>query len=48
MGGSYEDNPGYFIDPTIVQPTSPRFMQMEEALFGPVLTVYVYPDDVLD
>lgn len=48
VGGSCDDNTGYFIDPTIVQTTNPKFKLMEEEIFGPVLTVYVYPDDELD
>ncbi len=36
---------GYFIEPTVVQTTDPRFKLMEEEIFGPVLTVFVYDDD---
>ena len=48
VGGSCDGSTGYFIDPTIVQTTNPKFKLMEEEIFGPVLTVYVYPDDELD
>jgi 1-pyrroline-5-carboxylate dehydrogenase len=44
-GGEYDDSKGFFIEPTIVQAKNPRFKLMEEEIFGPVLTVYVYPDD---
>lgn len=44
-GGKYDDSVGYFIRPTIIQTTNPKFKTMEEEIFGPVLTVYVYPDD---
>lgn len=44
-GGGYDDSKGYFIEPTIVRTTNPKFKLMEEEIFGPVLTVYVYPDD---
>ncbi|MFO7951660.1 MAG: L-glutamate gamma-semialdehyde dehydrogenase [Bacillota bacterium] len=44
-GGSYDDSVGYFIRPTIIQTSNPQFKTMEEEIFGPVLTVYVYPDD---
>lgn len=44
VGGKYDDSKGYFIHPTIVKTTNPRYKLMEEEIFGPVLTVYVYPD----
>ena len=44
-GGDYDDSKGYFIDPTVVVTTDPKFKLMEEEIFGPVLTVYVYPED---
>ncbi len=44
-GGNYSDEIGYFIDPTIIVTSNPRFKLMEEEIFGPVLTVYVYPDE---
>ncbi|MBN1433372.1 aldehyde dehydrogenase family protein, partial [Candidatus Fermentibacterales bacterium] len=43
-GGEYDDSKGYFIRPTVVQTTDPHFRLMEEEIFGPVLTVFVYPD----
>ena len=43
-GGQYDDSKGYFIDPTIILTTNPKFKTMEEEIFGPVLTVFVYPD----
>lgn len=44
-GGNYNDEKGYFIEPTIIVTTNPHFKLMEEEIFGPVLTVYIYPDD---
>jgi 1-pyrroline-5-carboxylate dehydrogenase len=44
VGGGYDDSKGYFIDPTVIVTTNPRFKLMEEEIFGPVLTVYVYPE----
>jgi len=43
-GGKYDDSKGYFIEPTVILTTNPKFKTMEEEIFGPVLTVYVYPD----
>ncbi len=47
-GGTYDDSTGYFIRPTIIETTNPRFKSMEEEIFGPVLTVFVYEDKDLD
>jgi len=44
-GGNYDDLKGYFIEPTIIQTTNPKFKLMEEEIFGPVIAIYVYPDD---
>lgn len=44
-GGSYDASTGYFIEPTIILTDDPHFKTMEEEIFGPVLTVYVYPAD---
>jgi 1-pyrroline-5-carboxylate dehydrogenase len=43
-GGGYDASKGYFVEPTTVLTTDPHFKLMEEEIFGPVLTVYVYPD----
>jgi 1-pyrroline-5-carboxylate dehydrogenase len=43
-GGRGDRTRGYFIEPTIVQTRDPHFELMEEEIFGPVLTVFVYPD----
>ncbi len=45
VGGSYDDSKGYYIDPTIIVTTDPKFKTMQEEIFGPVITIYVYPDD---
>jgi 1-pyrroline-5-carboxylate dehydrogenase len=42
-GGTSDDSQGYFIQPTVVESTDPRSKLMSEEIFGPVLTVYVYP-----
>ena len=47
-GGEWDDSEGYYIQPTIVETTDPHFKLMEEEIFGPVLTVYVYDDKDLD
>jgi len=47
-GGEWDDSTGYYIQPTVVQTTNPRFKLMEEEIFGPVLTLYVYDDAALD
>ncbi len=45
IGGTYDDSTGYFIRPTVILTTNPRFKSMEEEIFGPILTVYVYEAD---
>ncbi|OLY81491.1 Delta-1-pyrroline-5-carboxylate dehydrogenase, mitochondrial [Smittium mucronatum] len=42
MGGNCDSSVGYFIEPTVIQTTNPKFKTMSEEIFGPVLTVYVY------
>ncbi|MGQ9673897.1 MAG: L-glutamate gamma-semialdehyde dehydrogenase [Candidatus Aminicenantales bacterium] len=42
-GGGYDKAKGYFIEPTVVKVTNPKHKLMEEEIFGPVLTIYVYP-----
>jgi 1-pyrroline-5-carboxylate dehydrogenase len=44
QGGAYDDSKGYFIEPTLVEVTNPKHRLMEEEIFGPVLTIYVYPE----
>lgn len=41
-GGEYSKRKGYFIEPTVLVTTDPKYATMEEEIFGPVLTVYVY------
>ena len=48
VGGEYDKSVGYFIRPTVIETSDPHFKSMEEEIFGPVLTVYVYEDDKLD
>lgn len=43
-GGSYDDQTGYFIRPTIIKASDPKYRSMVEEIFGPVLSLYVYPD----
>lgn len=45
VGGKYDCSSGYFVWPTIILTTSPNFKTMEEEIFGPVLTIYLYDDN---
>ena len=47
IGGNCDASKGYFIEPTIINTTNPHFKTMEEEIFGPVLTLYVYEDEKL-
>ncbi len=44
FGGTCDDSEGYFVQPTVILTTNPHFKTMQEEIFGPVLTVYVYED----
>jgi len=48
FGGGCDDSRGYFIEPTVVVTTNPKFRTMSEEIFGPVLTVYVFEDDAFE
>ncbi|TDU42852.1 delta-1-pyrroline-5-carboxylate dehydrogenase [Gelidibacter sediminis] len=43
-GGNYDKSKGYFIEPTVIETTDPKYSTMCTELFGPVITVYVYDD----
>jgi len=45
IGGEYDKTDGYFISPTVILAKKPDYRTMEEEIFGPVLTIYVYKDD---
>mgnify|MGYP001435903514 FL=1 len=44
VGGDYDKSKGYFISPTVVKTTDPKFKTMCEEIFGPVVTIYVFED----
>lgn len=44
VGGGYDKSKGWFIEPTVILTSNPKYDTMERELFGPVLTVYVYED----
>ena len=44
MGGNYDKSKGYFIEPTVILTTNPKYNTMCTELFGPVVTIYVYED----
>ncbi len=45
FGGEGDKSKGYFVKPTVIKTTNPHFVTMEEEIFGPVLTLYVYPEN---
>ena len=47
-GGNHSKETGYFIEPTVILTRDPGYVTMHTELFGPVLTVYVYPDEKFD
>ena len=44
FGGECDDSDGYFVQPTVIQVEDPKYRTMCEEIFGPVLSLYVYPD----
>jgi 1-pyrroline-5-carboxylate dehydrogenase len=44
-GGKYDKSKGYYIEPTTIVTTNPKFKTICEEIFGPVLTIYVYPEN---
>ncbi len=47
-GGKYDKSVGYFIEPTVIVTTNPKFKSMVEEIFGPVLTIFVYNQDAYE
>jgi 1-pyrroline-5-carboxylate dehydrogenase len=43
-GGNGNKSKGYFIEPTVIVTTNPHFITMEEEIFGPVITIFIYDD----
>ncbi len=48
LGGTFDNSVGYFISPTIIITEDPHFITMEEEIFGPVMTIYLYEDNQFD
>ncbi len=44
-GGNYDKSKGYFIEPTVIVTSNPKYTTLCTELFGPVMTIYVYEDD---
>jgi 1-pyrroline-5-carboxylate dehydrogenase len=47
-GGKGDKSKGWFVEPTVILTKDPHFVSMEEEIFGPVMTIYVYEDDKFD
>jgi 1-pyrroline-5-carboxylate dehydrogenase len=48
VGGKCDKTNGYFIEPTVIEVTDPKYVTMCDELFGPVLTLYVYDENKFD
>jgi 1-pyrroline-5-carboxylate dehydrogenase len=44
VGGKCDKSKGYFVQPTVIEAKKPDFLTMKEEIFGPVLSIYIYPD----
>ena len=47
-GGTYDKSVGYFIQPTVIRALKPDYITMQEELFGPIITIYVYEPDKVE
>ena len=47
-GGLSDDDSGYFVQPTVIHTSNHQYRSMVEEIFGPVLTIYTYPDAALE
>ena len=45
-GGNYDNSKGYFISPTLILTSDPNYTTMKEEIFGPVVTIYIYEDEM--
>jgi 1-pyrroline-5-carboxylate dehydrogenase len=45
VGGGSDKSTGYYVQPTVITTTDPHFVTLEEEIFGPVLTIYIYKDE---
>ena len=43
VGGNFSKKNGYFVEPTVIETSDPKYLTMCEEIFGPVLTIYTYP-----
>jgi len=43
VGGNFSKKSGYFVEPTVIETSDPKYLTMCEEIFGPVLTIYTYP-----
>ena len=43
-GGDYDDSKGYFVSPTVIKTSDPKYKTMTEEIFGPLVTIYIYED----
>ncbi|RYY84173.1 MAG: L-glutamate gamma-semialdehyde dehydrogenase [Chitinophagaceae bacterium] len=48
VGGTYDKSVGWFIEPTIIEATDPKYVTMCEEIFGPVLTIHVYDAEAFE
>jgi 1-pyrroline-5-carboxylate dehydrogenase len=45
VGGHGNKEKGYFVEPTVITTENPHYLTMEEEIFGPVMSLYIYPDN---
>jgi 1-pyrroline-5-carboxylate dehydrogenase len=45
VGGKCDKTKGYFVEPTVIEVTNPKYVTMCNELFGPILTIYIYDEN---
>jgi 1-pyrroline-5-carboxylate dehydrogenase len=48
VGGNYSKKDGYFVEPTVIEVSDPKYVTMCEEIFGPVLTIYTYKAEAFE
>ena len=45
IGGKCDGSKGWFVEPTVIETTNPKYESMVEEIFGPILTIFIYEDE---
>ena len=48
VGGKCDKKNGFFVEPTVIEVSDPKYVTMCKELFGPILTIYIYDENAFD